>query len=102
MDVKTELINQEQQYVLKFIGKLDTISANKIQDKIEEIASSPDKDLVIDCSELEYIASAGLRLFLILFKSFDNAEHAVTLVSVTEKVMKVLSVTNLDKVFEIK
>lgn len=102
MNIKVEFGNQEQHYILKLIGELDTQAASHIQYKIEEIAGNPDKDLVIDCSELEYIASAGLRLFLILRKAFGKTQHKVSLVSVTKDVREVLSITNLDKLFEIK
>lgn len=102
MNIKTEYISQEQHYVLKIIGELDTIAASNIQSKIEEIADNPDKDLVIDCSELSYIASAGLRLFLVLRKAFGKTQHKVSLTSVKKEVSLVLSITNLDKLFEIK
>jgi len=88
--------------VLKLIGELDTPASNRIQGEIDRIAGLKDKNLIVDCSELEYIASSGLRQFLTLRKATMANKLELTFTGVRPSVMTVFKVTNLDKILNIK
>ena len=49
-------------------GRLDTPSAIKAQQEIAPLLDNADKQITLDCKELEYISSSGLRLFLTIRK----------------------------------
>src|SRR5512138_2345209 len=49
--------------VLTLSGKLDGFSAPALEVQITRILSEGVKHVVFDCSGLEYISSAGLRVF---------------------------------------
>ena len=54
-------------------GRLDTESSLKFEVEIAEVCKeNPHTSLVLDASELEYIASSGLRTILKLAKSEKN------------------------------
>ena len=44
-------------------GRLDTPAAVKAQQEIGPLLENADKEIVFDCTNLEYISSSGLRLF---------------------------------------
>ena len=48
-------------------GRLDFSAAAGFQSEVEKLSGTADGTtvLVIDCAELEYVASAGLRVFLL-------------------------------------
>lgn len=83
-------------------GNLDTLAAEQIESQVKELEAMASKKTVIDCTALDYISSAGLRLFLRIRKAAKASGGIVTLLSVNENIMEVLKVTHFDKLFEIK
>ena len=55
--------------------------------------------LVIDCSALEYISSAGLRQFVAAHKKMDGA---LTLRHVSEEIQNIIKMTGLSKKLHIE
>ncbi|WP_405294652.1 STAS domain-containing protein [Methanobrevibacter sp.] len=74
-------------------GNLDTLSAPKLLAIYEKIMEDNAFDCVfIDCSKLEYVSSAGLRVLLIMQ---NDCEGGVTMKSCNETVIEVLSDTDI-------
>lgn len=85
---------------IKFAGRLDTMSAQNVTEQIQATAEKlTGKALKIDCRELEYISSSGIRLFLFLRKT---AGANVTLTGVRPEILQILKVTKLDTMFTIE
>ena len=83
-------------------GNLDTLAAEQVEPQIQELEKMVTKPMVIDCTALEYVASAGLRLLLRIRKAAKASGQDVTLLSVNENVMEVLKVTHFDRMFAIR
>ena len=82
-------------------GSLNTQAAQEIEPKITELETLASKPITIDCTDLQYIASTGLRLLLRLRKAAFTHGQTITLSSVNDNVMEVLHITNFDKMFNI-
>lgn len=79
-------------------GRLDTVTSQELMtNKSEEIAQWTGKEVVIDCSQLEYISSSGIRLLLLIRKS---AGENVTLKGMHPEILQILKVTRLDAMFK--
>ena len=77
----------------KLSGWLDTQSAQELE--VELNGLSPDTTaLVLDCSGLEYIASAGLRQLVAAHKKMNGA---LTMRHISDEIMGVIKMTGLDK-----
>ena len=55
----------------KVTGRLDTTNSDEFEKKMVPLLQGGNPDIEIDCSELVYISSSGLRLFLTLQKSVN-------------------------------
>lgn len=74
-------------------GNLDTLSAPKLLANYEKIKEDNDFSTVfIDCSKLEYVSSAGIRVLLIMQ---DDCDGGVIMKSCNERVIEDLSDTNI-------
>lgn len=82
-------------------GNLDTLAAEQAESQVIELESMATKPMTIDCTQLGYIASSGLRLLLRLRKAAIASGVKVTLKGVNENIMEVLKVTHFDKMFVI-
>jgi len=49
---------------LKLIGRIDGISSPMLDKSIKDLAISGERQLITDLQEVNYISSAGLRVFL--------------------------------------
>lgn len=100
MDIKIQ--NNSENVTVTMIGSFDTLAAEQAEPSVKEIESLASKPIIIDCTELDYIASSGLRVFLRLRKASAAKGQQITLLSVNENIMEVLKVTHFDKMFIIK
>jgi anti-sigma B factor antagonist len=87
--------------VLKIKGKIDSRTANVFQDKIAALIEGGEKQLVIDCSGLEYISSAGLRVLLWTTKKLDRNDGRVVLASLTDYVREVFDIAGFLAIFPV-
>jgi anti-anti-sigma factor len=58
---------------LSLCGKLDGTTAKSFEEKILTRIDSGDRRFIIDVSELQYISSAGLRVFALAGKRLNSA-----------------------------
>lgn len=86
--------------VATLIGELDTAAASETEKALQPLLDSKGKDIVIDCTELEYIASSGLRLLLGILKQAQEVGSRVVLKNVNDVVKDVLDLTGFVSIFE--
>ena len=66
MNTKFEEIDGK--YVATLEGEMDTTAAVEAEEVLKPLFNSNGKDVIIDCTKLEYIASSGLRILLSILK----------------------------------
>ena len=86
--------------VATLCGELDTAAAPLAEKALQPLLECKGKDIVIDCTELEYIASSGLRLLLGVLKQAKSSGSRVVLKNVNEVVKDVLDLTGFVSIFE--
>ena len=86
--------------VLKIIGRLDTTTAPELEATVDGCVEGL-KELVLDCSELEYVSSAGLRVILKAQKQM-NAQGSMKLTGVNETIMEVFDITGFADILTIE
>ena len=85
---------------LKIIGRLDTSTAPELEATIDGCVAGI-KELVLDCSELEYVSSAGLRVILKAQKLM-NTQGNMKLTHVNETIMEVFDITGFADILTIE
>jgi anti-anti-sigma factor len=77
---------------ITLVGELDGSTAQSFKDKIEEAAQNEVKKLVLLMKDLDYMASAGLRM-LIFSKQKMGPEVEIYVVGAQEMVMETIEKT---------
>ncbi|WP_019214987.1 STAS domain-containing protein [Fenollaria massiliensis] len=95
------LIYEGDHYLIELIGDLDIYNNKKFKEKLADIYEDLDKDIVVDCSKLEYIDSTGLGSFISLLKLTRDEEKEITVKNLKKNIKKVFKITDLDKLFNI-
>lgn len=85
-----------------FEGRLDTPAAVKAQQEITPLLENADKTIILDCTNLEYISSSGLRLFLTIRKETGAKGGKVIIENINDELRKVFMMTGFFNLFEIR
>jgi anti-anti-sigma factor len=65
--------------ILSLSGKLDTTTAKAFEEKILGQIESGERRFIIDLAQLDYVSSAGLRVFVLAGKRLDSANGKLVL-----------------------
>lgn len=98
MTTKVEEIDGK--LVATLVGELDTAAAAETEKALMPLLNSEGKDIIIDCTGLEYIASSGLRLLLGILKKAQDVGSHVVLKNVNDVVKDVLDLTGFVSIFD--
>ena len=85
---------------LKISGRVDTTTAPQLEAAVVDGAAGA-KELVLDCSALDYVSSAGLRVILKAQKLM-NAQGSMKLTGVNETIMEVFDITGFADILTIE
>ena len=98
--MKTTVKELDGRLVAVLTGELDTASAAETEAALKPLFESTGKDLVLDCSNLEYIASSGIRILVNLLKTAKAKGDQVVLKNVNEVIWDVLELTGFVSYFD--
>ena len=97
--MKTTVQELDGRLVAVLAGELDTSSAAETEAALKPLFDSTGKDLVLDCTELQYIASSGIRILVNLLKTTKAKGDRVVLKNVNEVIRDVLELTGFVSYF---
>ena len=100
MEVKIN--NQEGIATAQLIGRLDTPASQEISGDFDTLAQYAAGTVILDCTQLEYISSSGLRLFLSLRKAAASKGGKVIVKSINKDIRSVFMMTGFLNLFEIQ
>ncbi len=81
-------------------GRLDTANSQQFAVEMQPLMDGADKHIVLDCSQLEFVSSSGLRLLLSLRKQTIAMGGDVTIKNVIPDVMQVFTITGFFSLFK--
>ena len=86
--------------IVELIGRLDTASVEEFNEEIAEIVAE-NKDIILDCNELEYISSSGLRSLLNLHKQLKAEGGQLAIKNLQQTVKSVFDLTGFTMMMNI-
>ena len=98
--METRLEEIDGKYVATLVGEMDTLAAQQTEKILKPLYNSNGKDVIIECENLEYIASSGLRILLGILKGAKAQGSQVTLRHVNDDIKNVFRLTGFISIFE--
>jgi len=92
-------INDGVPTVITIKGRLDTVSASDFEKAITPILAGEMKEVVLDCTALDYISSSGLRLFLTMQKTADAKQGKLILRGMKAEIKEIFDMTGFSALF---
>lgn len=99
--MKINMVNEGEQLIAQLSGRLDTAAAAEIAPDFQSLAEQANKHIIIDCAQLEYISSSGLRLFLALRKESAAKGGKLQVRAINADIRQVFMMTGFISLFEI-
>ena len=82
-------------------GRLDSTNYIGVEKRLTAIVDKDERILLLDCTDLEFISSAGLRTLLGILKKMTAVEGKFSLCSLSDKIKKVFEMSGFHKLFTI-
>lgn len=82
-------------------GRIDTSNAEAFQQDIAPLMEEDNPDIDIDCSDITYTSSQGLRVFLMLQKAVNERGGKLVLRNMNPLVKEVFDITGFSNIIAI-
>ena len=89
-------------YLATLEGEMDTAAALEAEEDLKPIYNSEGKDVIIDCTNLEYIASSGLRILLSILKGAKANGSKVVMRGMNDDIKNVFKLTGFIIIFDLE
>ena len=83
-------------------GRLDTPASLEVAPDFEKLKACADGTIVLDCTDMSYISSSGLRLFLSLRKAAAEKGGRIIVRGISNEIRSVFMMTGFLNLFEIQ
>lgn len=100
--MKTTITTNANQVIAALAGRLDTAAAAQTAEDVKPLLEAENKELILDCEQLEYISSSGLRIFLSIRK--EAAAHGCKVIvrNINADIRQVFVMTGFISLFDIQ
>lgn len=88
--------------VLAPIGRIDTTTSAAVEAVLRKTVDGGGREMVVDLERVDYISSAGLRVFLVLAKRLRTEQGRLVLCGLPEPVRQVFHLAGFIPLFEIE
>lgn len=100
--MKTTFTNDNGNFVMQFEGRLDTSASFQVERDMKVLYECDGHDIILDCTQLEYISSSGLRLFLSVLKNAKARGSHVCIVGLSDTIKQVFDEIGFTCLFDIR
>ena len=87
--------------ILALSGRLDASNAPELEGKLLGLIAGGDRRLVVDCGQLDYINSAGLRALLVAAKRLNPSGGKIVLAALKDQIKEVFDIAGFSSIFQI-
>jgi anti-sigma B factor antagonist len=87
--------------VLDVVGEVDLSTANALRARIDELVAEGNRRVAVNLEEVGFLDSSGLSALVAGMKGMNEAGGTLSIVCTNEQILKVFTVTGLDRVFAI-
>jgi len=100
------MTHENDYYMIKLDGYLDTASSPELQKKVEDISTETFEkggfNIVFDLANVGFVSSAGLRVLLLTKKLTDRQNGKMAVINVQQSIREVFDMTGFSTILNLK
>jgi anti-sigma B factor antagonist len=93
--------HEDSFYLITIKGDLDASSSILLDNTLKEAVAHNERKILVDCTQLNYISSAGLGVFMSYLQEFENLQTSLILFGISGKIKDVFQILGLDQLLTI-
>ena len=88
--------------LLQARGRINALTADAFEVQVRRAVASTDRDVIIDGSQVTYLSSAGLRVFLQLWQELNREDRALQVCALKPYIKQVFEIVGFDQIITIE
>jgi anti-anti-sigma factor len=92
-------IREAEVLVLELVGRLDTKTSGALEKSVAAHLAAGQRRFILDLTGMEYVSSAGLRIFLMLGKKVSGGTGSLALCGLSPQVKEVFDIAGFTRLF---
>ncbi|MPZ61360.1 MAG: anti-sigma factor antagonist [Propionibacteriales bacterium] len=101
MDLSLDTREQDERVIIEIGGEIDVYTAPQLRERIGDLVDENHFNLIIDMERVEFLDSTGLGVLVGGLKRVRGNDGSLRLVCTQERLLKILRITGLTRVFAI-
>lgn len=98
----TQIIKEDGKTIIKTAARIDTMNAAQFEQDIQPALADGGVEIILDCSDLTYMASSGLRVIQKTMRTVMQHKGDFKMVNVNPEIYKVLAMTGFTKFMKVE
>ena len=98
----TQILKEDGKTIIKTGQRIDTMNAGQFEKDIEPALQEQGVDLEMDCTDLNYMASSGLRIIQKTMRTVMQQKGQFKMTNVSSEIYKVLAMTGFTKFMKVE
>ena len=99
MNVQVE--SSKEYTIVSVEGRIDSTNASEFEKPMMEVIEGGCAKIILDCSGLNYISSAGLRIFLIVMKKMIAVKGQFSLCNLQPGIKEIFDISGFSSIFSV-
>ena len=99
MDIREE--KKGEVVILSINGRLDSTNYLEFEKKLTRIIEKNEKNILVDCRQLGYVSSSGLRIFLMGLKKMNSVQGKFLICALQDSIKEIFSISGFTSIFSI-
>ena len=100
--MKVEITQKDNQVMVAFEGRLDTMTSSEFEKNLTPYFSIQGIELILDCNDMQYISSAGLRVLLMAHKNITARGGRFIIRNLNKDVSSIFDMTGFSRILTIE
>jgi anti-sigma B factor antagonist len=101
MNIVIDVNEKELDVDIKVAGEIDAYTAPKLKETIYSFSEKEGVRMTIDLSDVNYMDSTGLGVFVGVFKNVRSNEGVFKLIGLSERLIRLFEITGLADIIDI-
>ena len=98
----TQILKEGGKTIIKTGARIDTMNANEFEQDIQPALKDGGVDLEMDCTDIVYMASSGLRIIQKTMRTVMQLKGQFKITNVSPEIYKVLAMTGFTKFMKVE
>jgi len=101
MNLTIDIEEKVSQVYMILTGEIDIYTAPKLKEKLNNLVSNKNADVIVDLQGVSYMDSTGLGTFVSGLKHAEESGSQLKLIKANDRLLRLFQVTGLDDIIDV-